>query len=179
MSCFYGIFDHSNHIFFHRCKYNARYHIQYFDLITKPNLYIIKHCIKMHLNQFILMKEISQNIDSDVYMLSTYGKNTNRIWHYLKCFCCFGKKFTYYNLSRMFKNNSNIPKLLLIYLLGNSTMISEEAFGTFDNLLSGLRRNLSLRCILLCGNMPNTSSANQTTGVKSLLVQYILWLELE
>ena len=49
-----------------------------------------------------MLKEISQNIDSDVYMLSTYGKNTNRIWHYLKCFCCFGKKFTYYNCLKTF-----------------------------------------------------------------------------
>ena len=106
------------------------------------------HLIRRHNGfryQKRLHKKISQNIDSDVYMLSTYGKNTNRIWHYLKCFCCFGKKFTYYNLSRMFKNNSNIPTVTT-----NGT-ISGKHFEPLDSV---------------CQNMDNQQTIHTTGSVE-------------
>lgn len=68
------------------------------------------HLIKRH-NGFLfkkkLHKKINEHIVSDVRMLSDYGKNTNCVWFYIKQMFCVGTKFTYHNISRMFKPHAD------------------------------------------------------------------------
>lgn len=69
------------------------------------------HLIKRH-NEFNyerrLHKKINENIGSDVQLLPDYGQSTNCVWHYTRQMFCIGKKFTYHNISRMFKTPADV-----------------------------------------------------------------------